>query len=364
LTFGAQTQREFLVPSTGDLATFEFNGAVVSTTDVLCAAQFRNELQPLLARLEWQADCEGEASRLGLEIEEDVIEQKINQFRFDRDLISAEDTEAWLSARGLSTEGLEGYFIRCHWWEVLRERVSADRTDAGAIDLGRIEAVAPDLLLSGSFGPLATEHSRRLVARHTWGQGGNALDLEGERGRFLVRFGMNAEGLGDWLGALRRNEEWFQEMLAMEGSYRAVCDSVSTPEKLARALVTLRLPLTRLEVETAEFDSEDAAREALICVRDDGLSLEEVAREAGYPCEQIDLLAEDLPEAERQELLFAGIGEPRGPAASGGVFRVRRVLRRSEPTLDDARVKGRVVRRILDSHFSEAAGSKIRWLFW
>ena len=43
--------------------------------------------------------------------------------------------------------------------------------------------------------------------------------------------------------------------------------------------MSLRLRLTRFEIERIELESRDAAKEALFCVREDGMSMEEVATE-------------------------------------------------------------------------------------
>ena len=62
-----------------------------------------------------------------------------------------------------------------------------------------------------------------------------------------------------------------------------------------RELVALRLPLTRFETEVIELESRDAAQEALFCVREDGMSMEEVAVEGHYPYRRVDFLLEDIP---------------------------------------------------------------------
>ena len=55
----------------------------------------------------------------------------------------------------------------------------------------------------------------------------------------------------------------------------------------------MRLRLTRFEVERIELESHDAAKEALFCVREDGMSMEEVATEGRYPYRRAEFLLED-----------------------------------------------------------------------
>jgi hypothetical protein len=72
-------------------------------------------------------------------------------------------------------------------------------------------------------------------------------------------------------------------MLAIEAAYATHCDTLLAPEARQRELMALRLRLTRFEIELIELESHDAAKEALFCVREDGMSMEEVATEGGIP---------------------------------------------------------------------------------
>jgi hypothetical protein len=90
-------------------------------------------------------------------------------------------------------------------------------------------------------------------------------------------------------------------MLAIEAVYGAHCDTLLVPEARQRELMALRLRLTRFEIELIELESQDAAQEALFCVREDGMSLEEVATEGRYPYRRANFLLEDLP-ADAQQI--------------------------------------------------------------
>jgi hypothetical protein len=177
----------------------------------------------------------------------------------------------------------------------------------------------------------------------------------------LKRVGIKAAAVGAWLKAVGRDEAWLERMLGLEAAYGRMCGRILTTERLARALAAARLSLTRIDVERIELESQDAAREAHLCVREDGLTLEEVAREARYPFERLNLVAEDLPEDERQRLLCATIGVVQEPARVGEVFRVDQVTRKTDPELADALVRERIESKILDTAFAEAGSRDLRW---
>ena len=350
------------MPPTGDCAAFAFRDATTSVGDVVRAGYFRGELQASAFELAWKTACEDEAERLSLDADEVAVGAMIDRFRYENDLISAEETEAWLDSRGLTADEVQAYFERCNWRETLGEKVVAGKVDLSRVTPELLGELQVELLMSGAFGPLATGLARRLVARSATVGPGDAGQVEAERARFLARSGLDPERVAGWLANLERGEEWLGRMLEMEASYRLTCAAVLTPGRLSQALAAARLPLTRLEVETVEFDSADAAREGHLCVRDDGLSLEEVSRESRYPFKRLEFLAEDLPEERRQKLLCAGIGEVMEPVSDSGVFHLSRVLGKAEPNLADPSVRRRVEQRILDTYFSEAGAKDIRWI--
>jgi hypothetical protein len=142
-------------------------------------------------------------------------------------------------------------------------------------------------------------------------------------------------------------------MLAMEAAYQKHCDTLLVPEARQRELLALRLPLTRFETEMIEVESLDAAREVLFCVREDGMSMQEVATEGGYPYRRADFILEDLPVDAQYRFLSVSAGEMLKPLARGDGFELCRILKKIEPQPDDPKVKSRIDRRLLDRHFAE-----------
>jgi hypothetical protein len=89
----------------------------------------------------------------------------------------------------------------------------------------------------------------------------------------------------------------------------------------------LRLQLTRFDTEVIELESRDSAQEALFCVREDGMSMEEVATEGRYPYKNLSFLQEDIPEDLQQKFLSVTPGEVLDPLPHGDGFELYRVPR-------------------------------------
>jgi hypothetical protein len=121
------------------------------------------------------------------------------------------------------------------------------------------------------------------------------------------------------------------------------------------------LPLTRFKLETMEVASRDVAREALLCVREDGMSLEEVANEARVPYQRSDVLLEDLPEDLRPKFLSVSAGDVLEPIARADRFQICRVIEKVEPRAEDETVRDRAEKRILERHFADLTAKHIHW---
>src|SRR5262245_310142 len=96
--------------------------------DAIDAAIFRGELEE-----KWQAflrhlAAEERADELELELDESTISAAAEEFRYRRDLITAEETEAWLASRGLTFEDFSDYFSRQYCVAAIDEGISSKQT--------------------------------------------------------------------------------------------------------------------------------------------------------------------------------------------------------------------------------------------
>jgi hypothetical protein len=176
-----------------------------------------------------------------------------------------------------------------------------------------------------------------------------------EKQKFFDRNKVKPAQLPNWLERLGRHLEWFNEMLAMEAAFRRRCDTLLVPQARQRELAMLRLPLTRFETEVIELESRDAAQEALFCVREDGMSMEEVAIEGRYPYRRADFLFEDIPTDAQQRFLSVSAGDVLEPVAHGDGFELCRIIQKIEPQPADPSIKLRVDQRLVDRHFADLA---------
>ena len=320
--------------------------------DAIDATIFRGELDVKWKEFLHQVAAETRADELALEPDESAISSAVEAFRYEHDLITAEETEAWLANRGLTLDDLADYLTREYYASTLHEDIIPDEIEYPSAGAELRQSFFVELILSGELDRITNDLIVRLAARCA-GKEPPPDVIVAERRRFLNRNGITAEQLADWLEQLKRDSKWLDEMLAIEAAYRKHCDTLLMPEARQRELLALRLPLTRFETEMVEVESLCAAREALFCVREDGMSMEEVATEGRYPYRRADFLLEDLPLDAQHRFLSVSVGEVLQPLARGDGFELCRVLRKIEPQPDDPKVKSRIDQRLLERHFTE-----------
>jgi hypothetical protein len=320
--------------------------------DAIDAAIFRGELEEKWQTFLGHLAAEERADELELELDESAISAAAEEFRYRHDLITAEETEVWLANRGLTFTDFSTYFARQYCVGAVHESLSSEQIEYASAPQELRHLFVAELILSGTVEDMTVKLMWRLAARCA-GKEPIPDAIAVEKGKFLHRTGIEPSQLAHWLEEMGRDSQWLEEMLEMEAVYAAHCATLLAPEARQRGLMALRLCLTRFEIELIELESHDAAQEALFCVREDGMSLQEVATDGRYPYRVANFLLEDLPAEVQQKYLSVSQGDLLEPMPRSDGFALCRIIKKVEPQLEDPIVKLRVDQRLLDQYFSD-----------
>ena len=330
-----------------------------SVRDVIDAADFRGELSPHWVELLLRAEAQKRAEDNGAEIDNSAIDAAAVAFRYQYDLITAEEAERWLELRALTLADFSDYFVRAYWGQAFRATSGSPTPPFHGAPAALRELLAVELILSGELDAMAGRLSWRVAAAE-----GNEIGpamTDAERRRFAERAGFGPGEIAKWLKGLGRDDAWLEQTLAAEAAFRVQCDTLLTPEAAEREIGAMRLPLTRFEVETIEFGSRDAASEAIWCVRNDGMSMAEMAQEGRYPYRRAQLVLEEIADDLQQKYLSLTPGSVLEPIPNEDGFQLSRLLHKTEPTLDDPEVSARIAQRILERHFADLSSKCVHW---
>jgi hypothetical protein len=144
-------------------------------------------------------------------------------------------------------------------------------------------------------------------------------------------------------------------LLDVEHVYAARCAQLVSEAALSAVVDAHRLEWVMLDVDTLSFDDEDAAREAVLCVRADGLSLHDVGALSRRPVTRSHVFLAELPSELRDRLLSTDAGRPVGPLCADGKWQVIVVAARTSPSLEDDRVVIRARQTLLEQACRRAA---------
>ena len=333
--------------------------------DILAHAWFLGELRTPWTELLNELACAESALSLDLAPDTETLVSMSEEFRYNRDLLTVEETEGWLLARDLTEDDFNAYLVRRYWQNHPPESASPapDHSEYVEAWAELRELLRVDLFFSGQFDNLARAVSWRLATAVELDKNEIAPEAtEQERARFLERTGLDEAGVAEALKQLNRTQTWLEDCLELEVGFRKKHDSLLSDQARARTLTAMRLPLTRLKIQTLVLRSLEAAQEAVLCLTKDRLSPEQVAQECGVGWDEQQLFLGDLAPEVQQGFLSAAPGEVFAPEAGEEEFAVTRLVSKAEPSLADEAVRDRIDEQLLDAHFSGLSAKHLRWV--
>src|SRR6266566_9403018 len=131
--------------------------------DAIDAGIFRGEFEEKWQTFLRHVAAEGRADELELELDESAISAAAEAFRYGHDLITAEETEAWLENRGLTFDDFSDYFTRQYYAGALQDIVP-DKVEYASGSSELRELFVAELILSGELERMTRELMWRLAA--------------------------------------------------------------------------------------------------------------------------------------------------------------------------------------------------------
>ena len=323
-----------------------------SWLDVALGAMARGQWPAFEQRLAQGLACIARADAEDALPSEETLDAAATAFRYDRDLIAAADVNEWLERTGLPANDWIAYLNR----DLLRRQWSDDLDDI----LDRFAPSARQLfaatvaegICSGSFdthlnalaGRAAAvfdndpeEFRRVCVGRETPAAvAAAAVDLAHTHAHWLSMW--SAADISVRLAIA----------LQIESAFNALIDGIAANGRLREIVDANRLEWIRLEMDTVSFPVEPAAREAILCIREDGLTLYDVAALSHRTVGRKAMALEDIDPEHRDRLLAAEPGRIVGPVPVDDRFEVTALVSRTPATLADPAVAARARQALVD----------------
>ena len=294
--------------------------------DVVESARRWGDWRALEDHVREVAACAKRAAATGERADPAAVAEAATAFRYERELISAQDAERWLAARGLDAgawmEHIRRGVLRRQWAQEIAAIVAAyPPTDA------EIDALLPvEAICTGALGRFGAKLAERAAAR---------ASLPGP--------------IDD-------------DPAAVDAAYERMRATLASPSALAACIEAHRLDWLGVSCRTLRFQDLDAAREAALCLRDDGRAVVEVAAESRATLRDEELRLEDVGDAaQRDALLAARPGDVIGPFRTGSAHVVTVVLGKTLASPADPECRARAERELLRAALGDAIARHVRW---
>jgi hypothetical protein len=309
---------------------FRAAGQAYSREDVLRAAEFRGELEPIRNAMRGSLVCRAYAQEQGFEPDPEELQSATEAYRYENDLTTAEETEQWLEENDLTLDDFGKYFERHYCsqrFSSLPEEIRSDYEPSPA----DVENLIWQEVLLGN-------HFPRFVQALAW------------------RVAAALEEAGEIPPASSPDE-----LSHLEARLSKRLHQILTDDNYRRELRANPLGLVQFEVESASFASPESAGEAFLCVTQDGETLGAVALRAGSHLETCTHFVEGLPPDLQQRAYSSVPGETLPPLQEGEVFRIYRIRKKIDPDLNDPKVRERLKKALLMTAFEDLVRKHIVW---
>lgn len=311
-----------------DERVFAVGNDEYSWPDVVQAAKAWGDWAALEADVRHVLACVDHLRATGEEPGEDELDEAASEFRYDRDLVSAEEMEAWLEARNLTVD---------EWMEYI----------LGAVSVRRCAGLEPPIVPGAAVKEEDVERHLTIEAVCS-----GACD---DWARRLAGRAAAAAAIGDEGGDAERLER-------LDAAFQVYRQRVLTPQVLRDQLSVRHLDWIRIHGLKVVFPSEPMAREAALCMKEDHLSLEEVAADAGQVVHEVAATIDELAPEHRDRFLAARPRDVVGPLPVDTAFELCLVKEKILPSIEDDDIRARAEDAVLQRLLKREVAERVRWM--
>jgi hypothetical protein len=304
--------------------------------DVILYARQSGNWDELEKQLREGIACMKRLEDMAEQIDPEELELAANEFRYERDLVTAEETEAWLNQWNVSAEAWMEYIQR-----LLLRRKWADRL---AEIVAHYPATKKEFHSSLHAEAVCSGYLARFA--HALAARASAYDKARKEG---------------WISDESKSAAAADRMCRLETSYRRFRDHVVDSQGIKNQINSHRLDWIRFDCRYVLFPQEQMAREAALCVRDDGRQLDEVAANANVALQNAAIYLDAVEPTLRDRFLGAEKGALIGPLNWANAFGLFLVEDKIIPAVEDPEIKQRAQESLLQSAVNREINNRVKW---
>ena len=313
---------------------FSVCGRTFSGADVILAARFWGDWFDLENRVNQQLACVRKMEATQDLPEELQLVSEAQEFRYKRNLITAEETENWLKQHFLTTEIWMDHILRSlllrKWQNDLSVIVAKFPVTAEEVD----SVIHSEAICSGDFDRFTHKLAGRAALYEASGKSKN-LESNCETGQILREF-----------------ESFFVNFREQN----------LVPAAIEREIGSHSLDWVRFQLDILSFPDRQMALEAVHCFRDDGKSIVEIASEARVIVERSTVFFEDLNAKLCDALMGAQKGNMIGPIKIHDGYSTIIIIDKIIPTIHDLETRRKAEEVYLQKLIDQEVRNRVKGL--
>ncbi|MFN2398990.1 MAG: hypothetical protein ABR543_10195 [Gemmatimonadaceae bacterium] len=331
--------------------------------DVLLAGMYWGDWPTLESEVREGAACVRHAENGGASISGDEVDAAAKAFRYDRNLITAREMQNWLNWRGLTAQMWMGHVRR----SVLRRKSSAELPaiiSQNPLEDDEVqELLAVDGFCSGHFDRWATKLAGRASAAHHVAARQRATDESVPTADDSAVALLEPElALGRIPGLKAdRITATVERLAGLERAFRRFRMETLTPRAIRERIGAHHLEWIRVVCRSLAFPEAHTAREAALCLREDGAAFAEVAASARAKIHDSSFYLDEVDGSVLDRFVAAREGEFLGPIGVDGQHVLFEIVRKVMPTENEEGVRRRAERDILNTAVNREITDRVKW---
>ncbi len=262
-------------------------------------------------------------------LDQGEIEEAAAEFRYARDLISAEEMETWLNERDLTTQEWMEFIERGLLLERNSEQIDEIVTEFPSDDQEVGQLIPVEGLCSGRLGLV----SKRLAG--------------------LAAVSNSFQSIADESSSI--------DIAQMEKYFEDFRGQVINPEAIDKNIHNHSMDWIRFDLHCISFPEEQMIREAILCVKEDGSSLQEIATQTHTEFWDRRVYLERLDPTWSSDFVGAQKGDLLGPFRSGDQFSLFFVAGKIIPSVNDEEIRRRAEEDLLQRMVDHEVNNVVKW---
>jgi hypothetical protein len=289
----------------------------------------------------------------------------IKKFQYEHKLITVDEAEEWLKQWGLNTVDWMKYIcisiLRKKWADQLPEIISGFPVTDQEIDLNlKAEAICSGQLFSVCQ-KLAARLSIYEKPKAESIIGGSEVLKEDESKALSNKYNANLKKSG-WIGfPFEACSKKLETLACADIYYQHFCSQAFTSDAINEQIRLHNFEWIGIDFLYVSFQDEQIAREAVLCVREDGEKFSDVAARLKNRIQKGHYYLDRVDSSLHTHFMHAKKGELIGPLDLAGKPTLFLVCDKVMPSEKDPYIKERAKKRILKNMINYETHNRVQW---